>query len=64
MGQFDTITTNTFDNIFVNVTPLEYQEKVTYLLSNIDKLIEVKTHENKNIYDSTSCNPNNTSSKR
>ena len=45
---FDTITTNTFDNIFVNVPPLEYQEKISYLLSNIDKLIEVKTQENKN----------------
>ena len=46
---FDTITKNTFDNIFVNVPPLEYQEKISYLLSNIDKLIEVKTHENKNL---------------
>ena len=48
---FDTITTNTFDNIFVNVPPLEYQEKISYLLSTIDKLIEVKTQENKNLDD-------------
>lgn len=45
---FDTITTNTFDNIIVNVPPQEYQEKISYLLSNIDNLIEVKIHENKN----------------
>lgn len=48
---FDTITTNTFDNIIVNVPPLEYQEKISYLLSNIDNLIEVKIHENKNLDD-------------
>ena len=46
---FDTITTNTFDNIIVNVPPQEYQEKISYLLSNIDNLIEVKIHENKNL---------------
>lgn len=46
---FDTITTNTFDNIIVNIPPLEYQEKISYLLSNIDNLIEVKIHENKNL---------------
>ncbi len=46
---FDTITTNTFDNIIVNVPPYEYQEKISYLLSNIDKLIEVKIHENINL---------------
>jgi len=46
---FDTITTNTFDNIIVNVPPLEYQEKISYFLSNIDNLIEVKIHENKNL---------------
>ena len=48
---FDTITTNTFDNIIVNVPPQEYQEKISYLLSNIDNLIEVKIHENKNLDD-------------
>ena len=42
---FDTITTNTFDNIFVNIPPLEYQEKISYLLSNINNLIEVKIQE-------------------
>ena len=46
---FDTITINTFDNIIVNVPPQEYQEKISYLLSNIDNLIEVKIHENKNL---------------
>ena len=46
---FDTITTNTFDNIFVNVPPLEYQEKISYLLSNIDKLVEVKFQENNHL---------------
>ena len=46
---FDTITTNTFDNIFVNIPPLEYQEKISYLLSNIDNLIEVKIQENRNL---------------
>ena len=46
---FDTITTNTFDNIIVNLPPFEYQEKISYLLSNIDNLIEVKIHENKNL---------------
>ena len=46
---FDTITTNTFDNIFVNIPPLEYQEKISYLLSNIDNLIEVKIQENINL---------------
>ena len=45
---FDTITTNTFDNIIVNLPPFEYQEKISYLFSNIDNLIEVKIHENKN----------------
>lgn len=47
---FDTITTNTFEDIIVNVPPFEYQEKISYLLSNIDKLIEVKTQENKNLF--------------
>ena len=46
---FDTITTNTFDNIFVNIPPLEYQEKISYLLSNIDNLIEVKIQENNHL---------------
>ncbi len=46
---FDTITTNTFDNIIVNLPPFEYQKKISYLLSNIDYLIEVKIHENKNL---------------
>ena len=46
---FDTITTNTFDNIIVNLPPFEYQEKISYLLSNIDNLIEVKIHENQNL---------------
>lgn len=46
---FDTITTNTFEDIIVNVPPFEYQEKISYLLSNIDKLIEVKTQENNNL---------------
>lgn len=46
---FDTITTNTFDNIIVNVPPREYQEKISYLLSNIDNLIEVKIHENNHL---------------
>ena len=46
---FDTITANTFDNIIVNLPPIEYQEKISYLLSNIDNLIEVKIHENKNL---------------
>lgn len=45
---FDTITSNTFDNIIVNLPPIEYQEKISYLLSNIDNLIEIKIHENKN----------------
>ena len=46
---FDTITTNTFDDIIVNVPPFKYQEKISYLLSNIDNLIEVKLQENKNL---------------
>lgn len=52
---FDTITTNTFDNIIVNVPPQEYQEKISYLLSNIDNLIEVKIHENKNLEQLMKC---------
>ena len=45
---FDTITKNTFDNILVNLPPLEYQEKISIILSNIDDLIEVKIFENNN----------------
>lgn len=46
---FDTITTNTFENIIVNLPPLKYQEKISFLLSNIDNLIEVKIHENNSL---------------
>ena len=45
---YPTITKNTFDNILVNLPPLEYQEKISIILSNIDDLIEVKIFENNN----------------
>lgn len=46
---FDTITTNTFDNIIVSVPPLEEQMKINKILSNIDDKIEVNKQINQNL---------------
>ena len=46
---FDTITTNTFDDIIVSIPPFEYQIKISHILSNIDDLIEVNMNINKNL---------------
>ena len=46
---FDTITTNTFNNIIVNVPPIEIQKKINQILSNIDKKIELNIELNKNL---------------
>lgn len=46
---FDTITTNTFDNIFVKVPPINIQQKIGKLLSIIDKKIEKNIEINSNL---------------
>ena len=48
---FDTITTNTFNNIIVNVPPIEIQKKINQILSNIDKKIELNIELNKNLFE-------------
>jgi len=46
---FDTITTNTFDNIFVSIPPLNYQKKISKILSVIDNKIETNYKINNNL---------------
>ena len=46
---FDTITTNTFNNIFVNVPSIDIQKKINDILSNIDKKIELIMVLNNNL---------------
>ena len=45
---FDTITTNTFDNIIVNIPNLDCQKKISKLLSDIDDKIELNNKINNN----------------
>ena len=47
---FDTITTNTFNNIFVNVPSIDIQKKINDILSNIDKKIELNMELNNNLF--------------
>lgn len=46
---FDTITRETFDNIIVNLPPLETQQKIAKVLSAIDDKIELNNKINENL---------------
>ena len=46
---FDTITRSTFDEIEVDVPDLEVQKKIGYLLSELDKKIELNNKINNNL---------------
>lgn len=46
---FDTITRETFDNIIVNLPPLEIQQKIAKVLSAIDDKIELNNKINENL---------------
>lgn len=46
---FDTITRDTFDQIFISVPEYEVQKKIGVFLSNLDEKIRVNTRINKNL---------------
>ena len=46
---FDTITRSTFDEIEVDVPDLDVQKKIGYLLSELDKKIELNNKINNNL---------------
>ena len=46
---FDTITRDTFDSIEVEIPSLETQEKITSILSDLDKKIELSNAINDNL---------------
>lgn len=48
---FDTITRDTFDQIFISVPEYEVQKKIGVFLSNLDEKIRVNTRINKNLLD-------------
>ena len=51
---FDTITRSTFDEIEVDVPDLEVQKKIGYLLSELDKKIELNNKINNNLLEQAS----------
>lgn len=46
---FDTITRSTFDEIEVDVPDFEFQKKTGYLLSELDRKIELNNKINNNL---------------